>query len=106
MKSIQMVMDDMKTKRKECDELQHQLEISIAIQGLWKEAFDVGSISSNWFGNVYKEFQFILNRSDGESRTFSENEVPIEIYRTLPAQRVTYLQSIHRLRKTTSTNLK
>jgi len=60
------------------DNLMKSLRRSLKIQDLWPEAFKCGKVTSAFEGSVHEpgKLRFIIKRSDGETRSFSFNEVP------------------------------
>lgn len=75
------------------------LEISLVIQRFIPDIFNSGTIKARWQGNLYKPHTWVVTDGGGNIHSFSESEVPIEVYRTLPQMRINLLTAQHRLRK-------
>ena len=58
-----------------------ELERSLAIQALWPEAFTQGACRGAWHSIYGREAWYVLTRSDGETQTFQNSEVPACIAR-------------------------
>lgn len=93
----------MLTKQKEFNKekikLFKKLEISIAIQNFIPSIFDAGSISAHWEGNIFNPFTWVVTDGKGIKHTFTESEVPMEVYLTMPLERIAVLNDQHKLRK-------
>jgi hypothetical protein len=72
----QEVLDNLKSLWKKRDELQGELQRSLAIQELWPEAFEHGRVFSHVEGNPGSGFFLTIKRGDGEERKFNIKEVP------------------------------
>lgn len=86
-----MNLNELKNKKETHNNLVAALEQSLAIQKLWPEAFDCGTVSSFWKGNLYEKMIYTIKRSDGEYRIFMENELPDSLIQTLPKERLTII---------------
>jgi hypothetical protein len=68
--TVQQKLSTIEQKEQEKKVLLQKLKRSIAIQELWKEAFDGGTVSTFFHGNIYDQMYWTIKRSDGEQRTF------------------------------------
>lgn len=76
MKTLEDYMVEHEQKEAKKKELHIKLKRSLAIQELWKEAFDCGTVSSFFHGNIYEQIYWTIKRSDGQERTFKLEELP------------------------------
>lgn len=54
-----------------------RLNVALAFQELWPEAFACGPVTPSWRANGYGDLQRLeLRRPDGESREFSLDQLP------------------------------
>lgn len=74
--TVQEKLSTIEQKEQEKKVLYQNLNRSLAIQELWKEAFDNGTVSTFFHGNSYKQIYWTIKRSDGEERTFKLQDLP------------------------------
>lgn len=71
-------VEDLRVRR---DDAMSRLQKSFALQDLWPDCFEHGSVTAYFHGSPARGFFFTIQRSDGEYRTFPEIDVPSIIAR-------------------------
>lgn len=74
--TVHQKLSTIEQKEQEKKVLLQNLNRSLAIQELWEEAFDCGTVSTFFHGNSYKQIYWTIKRSDGEERTFKLQDLP------------------------------
>jgi len=78
-KELKQKVDHLHTLRDEQGALLTQLQESSCLQFMWPDVWKFGKIKARWEGNVMhhpERCRFIVERSDGVSRTWLLPEVP------------------------------
>ena len=75
---VNKIMGEMRDLQARRTLLNEELERSLAIQLLWKDAFKGGCTSARLYGNMREPHQLVLHlaNKEGEERTFPLLEVP------------------------------
>jgi hypothetical protein len=81
-------MERLEELHKREGELFDELKRSLAIKKLWPEVFDKGKIDVSFYGGTTYDLQrgkvnkmkMVLKRSDGDSREFTLDKVPIMLW--------------------------
>ena len=76
--TVQEKLQEISEKRSRVTELYGELEVSLAIQEIWPEAFDV-SPTTAYLGGTFKRPLVVLKRGDGERMDW-----PVKVDRAAP----------------------
>lgn len=80
MTEISEAMDRLKQLNRDRDDLYRELDKSLALQGVWFDAFEYGRCKSRIVGNPRDSLTFNLTLGNGEERSLPLEEVPVILW--------------------------